>query len=196
MKWRVVVSVTALCLTSLGLALDCRQPNRDADSGPLLTVQMRWSRVTAEQLRHLRPGEPRAAIGTDLWPYPKVSGPLMDRQGKPMAPTVFSTSEKIIDGTACVGFLVHHGEGARDEAPEDRVLSFYVPKERKPENRSHIYVSCKVPIRIQIAHFEGGRIVNKDTRKTLKRPYILEPGDYHLQVFGPQASASPKAPAR
>lgn len=137
----------------------------------------------------------------DPWrniPRVSLSSKLMAHvSGTPHIPSVSTSCERQIGGLEYRGMAIYSGRelGQLDlqevdleqEAAHLCAFDIVVRRLAKPQPLIDVYLTCKEQCLVGFDHFERILLRHATTKKPLTRPYLLDPGAYHLEavILGP-----------
>ncbi len=91
-------------------------------------------------------------------------------------------ASKVIDGRKYLGMIGFEDE---EHLPETALFEYYYRRSGESGTGIDLYVNSKVHLQIKIEHFDNGVLRNVDTGEVLTPPFILDPGEYHLEATAP-----------
>lgn len=97
---------------------------------------------------------------------------------------------KTVDGRKYLGLRAYEKEG---DLPRPSVFEYYYHRSGPSDTGIDLFITSKVLLQVEIVHFDQGILQNVDTGKVLEPPFILEPGEYHLEA-SERETAQPAGP--
>ena len=118
------------------------------------------------------------------FPSTSISGGLLavSEKGRPLQPFKVDSNLREIGELQYTGLELYHGPAAEAKDPAALVFDVYMRRFADPTSLIDIHLSSKSRCQLLFKDFEGGILREAATEKILERPYVFNPGDYHLRA--------------